>query len=42
MSVDGTSALGLSCTPPLGSPWDAVQLATQAGMAKHITRKDHA
>jgi NADPH-dependent 2,4-dienoyl-CoA reductase/sulfur reductase-like enzyme len=30
MSVDDISALDLSYTPPLGSPWDPVQTATQA------------
>ena len=30
MTVDGLSELDLSYTPPLGSPWDAVQIATQA------------
>ena len=30
MTVDAVSDLDLSYTPPLGSPWDAVQLATQA------------
>ncbi|PZF81307.1 FAD-dependent oxidoreductase [Jiangella anatolica] len=30
MTVDGFSELDLSYTPPLGSPWDATQLATQA------------
>lgn len=30
MSVDQVSDLDLSYTPPLGSPWDAVQMATQA------------
>ncbi|MDD7967762.1 hypothetical protein [Actinomycetospora lemnae] len=30
MSVDAVSELDLSYTPPLGSPWDAVQMATQA------------
>ena len=30
MTVATMSDLDLSCTPPLGSPWDAVQLATQA------------
>ncbi|WP_256098678.1 FAD-dependent oxidoreductase [Streptomyces agglomeratus] len=30
MDVDGISDLDLSYTPPLGSPWDAVQLAAQA------------
>jgi hypothetical protein len=29
MTVDGLSQLDLSYTPPLGSPWDAVQLAAQ-------------
>lgn len=29
MTVDGLSDLDLSYTPPLGSPWDAVQVATQ-------------
>jgi len=27
MTVDATADLDLSYTPPLGSPWDAVQLA---------------
>ena len=30
MTVDSMSDLDLSYTPPLGSPWDAVQVATQA------------
>jgi len=30
MTVDAVSDLDLSYTPPLGSPWDAVQLGTQA------------
>lgn len=30
MSVAAISELDLSYTPPLGSPWDAVQMATQA------------
>jgi len=30
MTVDGLSDLDLSYTPPLGSPWDAVQIAAQA------------
>jgi NADPH-dependent 2,4-dienoyl-CoA reductase/sulfur reductase-like enzyme len=29
MSVEGLSELDLSYTPPLGSPWDATQMATQ-------------
>nr|WP_277611263.1 hypothetical protein [Streptomyces scabichelini] len=35
MSVDDVSDLDLSYTPPLGSPWDAVQLATQAWVREH-------
>ena len=30
MSVDGLADLDLSYTPPLGSPWDAIQVAGQA------------
>jgi NADPH-dependent 2,4-dienoyl-CoA reductase/sulfur reductase-like enzyme len=30
MTVDAVSDLDLSYTPPLGSPWDAVQLGTQS------------
>ena len=30
MTVDEVSDLDLSYTPPLGSPWDAVQMAAQA------------
>ncbi len=30
MTVDGMSELDLSYTPPLGSPWDAVQMGAQA------------
>ena len=30
MTVDAVSDLDLSSTPPLGSPWDAVQMAAQA------------
>jgi NADPH-dependent 2,4-dienoyl-CoA reductase/sulfur reductase-like enzyme len=30
MTVDAVSDLDLSYNPPLGSPWDAVQIATQA------------
>ena len=29
MTVDGMSKLDLSYMPPLGSPWDAVQMAAQ-------------
>ncbi|WP_409329502.1 FAD-dependent oxidoreductase [Trujillonella humicola] len=35
MTVDAVSALDLSYTPPLGSPWDAVQLAAQAWVRDH-------
>ncbi|MBK3642334.1 FAD-dependent oxidoreductase [Streptomyces sp. MBT33] len=35
MDVDGLSELDLSYTPPLGSPWDAVQVAAQAWMNEH-------
>lgn len=35
MSVDALSELDLSYTPPLGSPWDAVQMATQAWVRDH-------
>ncbi|MFI6549473.1 FAD-dependent oxidoreductase [Streptomyces prunicolor] len=35
MPVDGISELDLSYTPPLGSPWDAVQIAAQAWMNEH-------
>ena len=30
MTIAAMSDLDLSYTPPLGSPWDAVQVATQA------------
>ena len=30
MTVDGLSDLDLSYTPPLGSPWDAIQIGAQA------------
>ena len=30
MTVDGIGDLDLSYTPPLGSPWDAIQIGTQA------------
>jgi NADPH-dependent 2,4-dienoyl-CoA reductase/sulfur reductase-like enzyme len=35
MTVDAVSELDLSYTPPLGSPWDAVQMATQAWIRDH-------
>jgi NADPH-dependent 2,4-dienoyl-CoA reductase/sulfur reductase-like enzyme len=34
MTVDAVSDLDLSYTPPLGSPWDAVQMAAQAWVRK--------
>ena len=36
MTVDGLSDLDLSYTPPLGSPWDAVQMAAQAWSAQTV------
>ncbi|KQM15243.1 CoA-disulfide reductase [Plantibacter sp. Leaf171] len=38
MTVDAMSDLDLSYTPPLGSPWDAVQVATQAWSREARTR----
>jgi NADPH-dependent 2,4-dienoyl-CoA reductase/sulfur reductase-like enzyme len=35
MTIDEVSDLDLSYTPPLGSPWDAVQLGAQA-WARHV------
>jgi NADPH-dependent 2,4-dienoyl-CoA reductase/sulfur reductase-like enzyme len=35
MTVDAVSELDLSYSPPLGSPWDAVQMATQAWVREH-------
>jgi NADPH-dependent 2,4-dienoyl-CoA reductase/sulfur reductase-like enzyme len=35
LTVAGVSDLDLSYTPPLGSPWDAVQVATQAWSRAH-------
>jgi NADPH-dependent 2,4-dienoyl-CoA reductase/sulfur reductase-like enzyme len=35
MAVAGVSDLDLSYTPPLGSPWDAVQIATQRWEREH-------
>jgi NADPH-dependent 2,4-dienoyl-CoA reductase/sulfur reductase-like enzyme len=35
MTVDAISELDLSYTPPLGSPWDAVQMAAQAWVRDH-------
>ena len=36
MTVDAFSELDLSYTPPLGSPWDATQMATQAWVREHL------
>ena len=30
MTVDAVSDLDLSYTPPLGSPWEAIQMGAQA------------
>ena len=35
MTIAGVSDLDLSYTPPLGSPWDAVQVATQRWEREH-------
>jgi len=35
MTVDELSQLDLTYTPPLGSPWDAVQIAAQAWVREH-------
>ncbi len=35
MTVAGMTALDLSYTPPFGSPWDAVQMATRAWDKEH-------
>lgn len=37
MSVDQISELDLSYTPPLGSPWDAIQIAAQTWVRDHPT-----
>ena len=36
MSVDGLNEFDLSYSPPLGSPWDAVQMAAQAWVREHL------
>ncbi len=36
LTVEGISELDLSYTPPLGSPWDAVQMAAQAWVREHL------
>ena len=35
MTVEGLADLDLAYTPPLGSPWDAVQMAAQAWSRQH-------
>ena len=35
MTVDSLNELDLSYTPPLGSPWDATQMAAQAWVREH-------
>ena len=35
MTVDDMNKLDLSYSPPLGSPWDAVQMAAQAWVREH-------
>jgi NADPH-dependent 2,4-dienoyl-CoA reductase/sulfur reductase-like enzyme len=36
MTVDALAELDLSYTPPLGSPWDAVQIAAQTWTREHL------
>jgi NADPH-dependent 2,4-dienoyl-CoA reductase/sulfur reductase-like enzyme len=40
MSVDAMSDLDLSYTPPLGSPWDAVQIGAQAWLRADASRRN--
>lgn len=44
MKVEALNDLDLSYTPPLGSPWDAIQMAAQdwsdaGGINRHRQRK---
>ena len=39
MTVDAMSDLDLSYTPPLGSPWDAVQMGAQAWVRADAQRR---
>jgi hypothetical protein len=39
MTVDEVSDLDLSYTPPLGSPWDAVQMGAQASSRHQSARQ---
>jgi NADPH-dependent 2,4-dienoyl-CoA reductase/sulfur reductase-like enzyme len=41
MTVDGISDLDLSYTPPLGSPWDALQHGAQAWTHQHHLSPNH-
>jgi hypothetical protein len=38
MTTDAVSDLDLSYTPPLGSPWEAVQMAAQAWV-RHTSQR---
>jgi hypothetical protein len=38
MTIDAVSDLDLSYTPPLGSPWEAVQMGAQA-WARRISQQ---
>ena len=40
MTVDAMSDLDLSYTPPLGSPWDAVQMGAQAWVRENGSSGD--
>jgi len=42
MAVDAVSDLDLSYTPPLGSPWDAVQIGAQTWARADMSRRDAA
>ena len=41
MTVDGIADLDLSYTPPLGSPWDAIQMGAQAWLRASQPALDH-
>ena len=40
MTVDEMSDLDLSYTPPLGSPWDAIQIGAQAWQREFVSKQD--
>jgi len=42
MTVDDLGALDLSYTPPLGSPWEAVQIGAQAWASQAISARSSA